>query len=378
MTKKWVLTKTVTDRKIAPEHFRFVEEALPALQPNEMLLQINVINVHSGTRERMGSGVIKPGETDYTNFACGTVLASRNTNFKEGDVIACQGGWMTHQIVNPTLGLAGTYLEPPELVYAQQGSRSPWIYPCRKALVDSHTTDVLMDVFGTSGTTAYFGCRECGPLTPRDTVAVAGTTGSVGAMVAQIAKAKGCRVVGFGGGPDRAQWVRDAFGIEAIDYRAKDLDAQLAKAFPNGVDFFSDGTQGDLSEAITKIMNQHGRYFSYGSAAARYTEGPQAPPRPKVNPEFSTTHPYYAQAAGMGMTDSIYRIILQRNIKLEAWQAQWHYTDREEAENYLDQLVFSKRLKPVNTVIEGIENVPKAIMAQYTTNPYGKLQVKFA
>ena len=78
------------------------------------------------------------------------------------------------------------------------------------------------------------------------------------------------------------------------------------------------------------------------------------------------------------MSDSIYRIVQERNIKVEAWQAQYLYQDRIEAENYLSRLMYGGLLKPFHTVIEGIENVPKGIMAQYDSNVYGKLQLKFS
>ena len=78
------------------------------------------------------------------------------------------------------------------------------------------------------------------------------------------------------------------------------------------------------------------------------------------------------------MSDSIYRIVQERKIKVEAWQAQYLYQDRIEAENYLARLMYGGLLKPFHTVREGIENVPKGIMAQYDNNVYGKLQLKFS
>ena len=79
-----------------------------------------------------------------------------------------------------------------------------------------------------------------------------------------------------------------------------------------------------------------------------------------------------------GMTDSVFKVIQERNIKLEAWQVQAHYQDRIEAENYLSQLINTGHLKPVNTVVEGIDNAALGILSQYETNVYGKLQLKFA
>jgi NADPH-dependent curcumin reductase CurA len=153
---------------------------------------------------------------------------------------------------------------------------------------------------------------------------------------------------------------------KGIDYRAADLDGQLKAAFPNGIDVYIDGTGGPLSESVAKQMNQDGRYFSYGGAAQVYKD---------LQPATSSM----ANAKEYGMTDLIEKIIKERHIKLEAWnQAVWAQ-DRIEAENNLSQLVNTKRLKPINTVVKGFENIPKGVMSQYDgTNPYGKLQLQFA
>jgi len=364
--KKWVITKPVTDNKITTEHFKMLELPMPQIQQGQTLIKVKVINIHSGVRSRMGpKGSTKVGDTDMYNYGCAEVLQSRDRTFKEGDIIACLAGWQSHQAISSNDGPQVGYVPPSELVKELNGTNSPWSYVFRPVMLKMHTPEVLMDVFGTSGTTAYFGLRECGPLMPSDKVAVAGTTGSVGAMVAQIAKAKGSYVVGFGGGPERAKWVTDTLGInKALDYRAADLDAQLKAAFPDGIDVYSDGVGGPLSESIAKLMKPNSRYLSYGTSAAFYDDKP------------GTT----AQQTGriFGMTDSVFKIIQERNIKLEAWQVQAHYQDRIEAENYLSQLINTGRLKPVNTVVEGIDNVPKGIVSQYESNVYGKLQLKFA
>ena len=364
--KKWVVTKPVIDNKLTLDHFKMVEAPMPQVPQGSALIKVKVVNIHSGVRSRMGpKGSTKPGETDLYNYGCAEVLQSRDKTYKEGDIIACLAGWQTHQVVSSNDGPQVGYVLPSELVKELNGTNSPWSYAFRPVMLRMHTPEVLMDVFGTSGTTAYFGLRECGPIMPSDKVAVAGTTGSVGAMAAQVAKAKGAYVVGFGGGPDRAKWVTDTLGInKALDYRAADLEAQLKAAFPDGIDVYSDGVGGQLSETIAKLMKPNSRYLSYGTSAAFYDDKP------------GTTAQQSARI--FGMTDSVFKIIQERNIKLEAWQVQAHYQDRIEAENYLSQLINTGRLKPINTVVEGIDNAAKGILSQYDTNVYGKLQLKFA
>lgn len=364
--KKWVITKPVTDNKITTEHFKMLELPMPQIQQGQTLIKVKVINIHSGVRSRMGpKGSTKVGDTDMYNYGCAEVLQSRDRTFKEGDIIACQSGWQTHQVISSEDESIG-YGPANELVKELNGTKSHWNYVFRPVITRMHTPDVLMDCFGTSGTTAYFGMRECGPIMPHDKVAVAGTTGSVGAVAAQIAKAKGAYVVGFGGGPERAKWVTDTLGVDkALDYRAKDLDEQLKAAFPNGIDVYSDGVGGPLTESIAKLMNPNSRFFSYGSSAAVYDDTPRVAS---------------GGAAGrlFGMTEAVEKIIKERNIKLEAWIVHVHYQDRIECENNLSQLINTGKLKAINIVVKGIENVPQGVISQYETNVYGKLQLQFA
>jgi len=371
--KKWILAKNVgDDNKLTLDHFKLVEQPMPQIKQGEALVKVILCNIHASTRNLMKKGgSTKVGETDMTNYACAQVIQSRDKTYREGDLIACSAGWNTYQTtssdlsrgdVNAGHGAAREFA----LVEELNGTSSRTSYVFRPVMVRQFAPDVLMDVFGTSGLTAYYGVREVGPIMPRDRIAVAGTTGSVGAMAAQICRAKGAYVVGFGGGPDRAKWCVENLGIAAaLDYRATDLDAQLKKAFPNGIDVYIDGVGGPLSEAVAKQMNQDGRYFSYGGAAQVYKD---------LQPETSSM----ANAKEYGMTDLIEKIIKERHIKLEAWnQAVWAQ-DRIEAENNLSQLVNTKRLKPINHVVKGFENIPKGVMSQYDgSNPYGKLQLQY-
>jgi NADPH-dependent curcumin reductase len=258
------------------------------------------------------------------------------------------------------------YGPPSELVKALNGTSSQWNYVFRPAMVKMWSSEVLMEMFGTSGMTAYFGMRECGPLMPRDRVAVAGSTGSVGSVAAQLAKIAGCYVVGFAGGADRCTWVVDTLGIDkCLDYRAEDFEAQLEAVFPSGIDVFSDGIGGALTETVTGIMNHNGRLFSYGSAAAFYADKLDAPrQRPPLRQMF-------------GISENVESILKQRNIKSEAWIVDAFYHERLKAEDDLSRLMLSGALKPISNVVEGFDNLPAGIVGLYKTAHSGKLQVRF-
>ena len=202
--KKWVLAKNVgEDNKLTLEHFKLVEQPMPQIKQGEALIKVVLCNIHASTRNLMKKGgSTKVGETDLTNYAAARVLQSRDKTYREGDLITCSAGWNTYQTtssdlsrgdVNAGHGAAREFA----LVEELNGTSSRTSYVFRPVMVKQYAPDVLMDVFGTSGLTAYYGVREVGPIMPRDKIAVAGTTGGVGAIAAQICKARGAYVVGI-------------------------------------------------------------------------------------------------------------------------------------------------------------------------------------
>ena len=122
-----------------------------------------------------------------------------------------------------------------------------------------------------------------------------------------------------------------------------------------------------MSEIIAKQMNHDGRYFSYGEAADIYAD---------LQPEHMAKAEKSAEM--FGMSETVAKIIKDKHIKLEAWNQAVHAQDRIEAENNLSQLMNTGKLKAVNTVVKGFENVPDGIISQYDgRNPYGKLQLQY-
>ena len=363
--RQWIFARPMVNDVLGPEQFELREGPIPELKQGQALVRVKLLNIHSGTRARMANGMTKLGDTDRSNYACAEVVQSRDQTFREGDVIACQAGWQDYQVVSSEDASVG-YGPASELVKALNGTNSQWNYVFRPAMVKMWPPEVLMEMFGTSGMTAYFGMRECGPLMPRDCVAVAGTTGSVGSIAAQLARIAGCYVVGFGGGTDRCKWVLDTLGIDkCIDYRAGDFAEQLKAAFPDGIDVYSDGIGGALTETVTQLMNQNGRLFSFGGAAAYYADKLDAPrQRPSLRRAF-------------GISENIEAVLKKRNIKSECWIVDAFYHERLRAEDDLSRHLRSGALKPINNVVDGFENLPAAVVGLYTTSRAGKLQVRF-
>lgn len=368
--RKWVYARPLTDGALSPGHFMMQEAPLPELANGEALARIRLINVHSATRTRMTSGMTVLGDTDKTNYACAEIVRSRDPVFREGDVIACQAGWQDYQIVrsaDPCIG----YGPISPAARALNRTNSQWTYAFRPEIAAAWPDDVLMDMFGTSGMTAWFGMRECGPLRPGETVLVAGASGSVGALVAQIAQNRGCRVIGIAGGAEQCAWVVQRFGIAAcLDYRAPDFASQLAQACSDGVDVFSDGVGGELTRLAAPLIRPGGRMFSYGGAAAFY-EGAADQEKPSGDRPASSLR----QAFGIG--PDIEDIVAARQIRVACWIVDQFYGERLDAEDALAQMMRDGRLHPVSNLVRGFENLPQAICDLYRFPRRGKLQISF-
>ena len=364
--RQWVVKDSLASGALHEQNFAQRVVPMPQLEDGEALVRVMLINVHAATRMRIARGLIAQGATDPNNYACARVVRSRDPAFAVGDVIACQAGWQEYQIVR-SRDLPVGFSEPDELVKALNGTRSPWTYVFRPALARMWPPKVLMEIFGTSGMTAWFGMRQYGPLMPRDTVAVAAATGAVGSIVAQLAKAAGCRVVGFAGGPERCRWVLEHLGIDAcLDYTANDFDAALLSAFPEGIDVFSDGVGGTLTERVVPRMNRHARLFSYGSAAASYAEevGNTPAHKPTLREVF-------------GINATVEGMLRERHVHSGAWTVDSFYHDRLRAEDELSRLMRMGLIRSHSRAVRGFERLPEAIADQYRQRGTGKLQIAF-
>ncbi|GGC59909.1 MDR family NADP-dependent oxidoreductase [Chelatococcus reniformis] len=363
--RQWIFAKPMVDDVLGPEQFELRERPIPDLAPNQALVRVRLINIHSATRSRMATGMTRLGDTDLSNYACAQVIRSRDPAFREGDTIACQAGWQDHQVIS-SLDASVGYGTPNDGVKALNRTNSQWCYALRPEMVRAWPAEVLMDMFGTSGMTAYFGMRQCGPLKPGEQVAVAGASGSVGSIVAQLARIAGCRVIGFAGGADRCRWVVDTLGIDGcIDYRGEDFAERLQAAFPGGIDVFSDGIGGELTATVTGRMNRGGRLLAYGGAGGYYADRLDRPQqRPSLRRMF-------------GISETVEATIAARELRAEAWIVDAFYAERLTAEDDLASLMRSGQLKPISHVVDGFDNLPTAIVDLYRTPHAGKLQVRF-
>jgi NADPH-dependent curcumin reductase CurA len=211
-----------------------------------------------------------------------------------------------------------------------------------------------LGALGMPGMTAYFGLLDVGALRGEgETVVVSGAAGAVGSLVGQIAKLKGCNVIGIAGGKDKCQWLTSELGFDAaVDYKDGATFKALRAAAPKGIDVYFDNFGGDILEACLSLMNNRGRIACCG-AISQYDGVPSAHgPR------------------GVPGLIVVKRLIMQGFIVMD-------YMDQSAAALAdLQSWVASGKLKVQEDVIDGIENTPKALIGLLAGENRGKRMVR--
>ena len=213
---------------------------------------------------------------------------------------------------------------------------------------------LALSVLGGTGLTAYFGLLEIGQPKAGETVLVSGAAGSTGSFVGQIAKIKGCRVVGIAGGPDKCRWLKETAGFDAvIDYKNEDVNAQIALHCPDKWDVFFDNVGGPILEAALDHINLRSRVVLCGSISGYNATGPIPGPSNLSNLTINR-----ARMEGFVILDYMPRA-MEAIEDLMAW-------------NSSGQLIYQVDLQ------EGFENIPATLQRLYAGKNLGKQLLKIS
>lgn len=211
-----------------------------------------------------------------------------------------------------------------------------------------------LSVLGTTGLTAYTGFIDICRPSPGETLVVSAAAGSVGSLVGQIAKIKGCRVVGVAGGSDKCRWIVDELGFDgAVDYKSEDVGEALDRLCPDGIDMDFENVGGAIMDAVYARMNRHGRMAVCGLISSYNSEGPMAGPT-----DFG-------------------RMIMQR-LTIQGFVVLDHYERAREAYSELGSWIQSGQLRWKDHVVKGLESAPAALNLLFTGDHDGKLMVRIA
>src|SRR5215212_5953213 len=315
--------------KLGPEHFKMSEAAIPEPKDGEALLRVRYISLDAANRAWMHGATYRAAVEANTVMAGGgiaEVVSSKAPGIAPGDIVFGDTGWQTYAAVP-----------------AKHLTKMPKIEPM------TH----LLSVYGIAGLTAYFGLLEIGKPKAGETVVVSAAAGSVGSIVGQIARIKGCHVVGIAGGADKCNWLTSELGFDAaVDYKDGAVFKALRAAAPKGIDVYFDNVGGDILEACLAQMNNRGRIACCG-AISQYDGVPSAHgPR------------------GVPGLIVVKRLIMQGFIVMD-------YMDQSAAALAdLQSWVASGKLKVQEDVIDGIENTPKALIGLLAGENRGKRMVR--
>ena len=315
--------------KLGPEHFKLTNGAVPEPKDGEALLRTRLISLDAANRAWMHGATYRSAVEANSVMSGGSiseVVSSKVQGVAPGDLVFADTGWQDYAAL-PAKAL----------------QKMPKIEPM------SH----LLSVFGVAGLTAYYGLLQVGKPKQGETVVVSAAAGSVGSIVGQIAKIKGCRVIGIACGKDKCQWLTSELGFDAaVDYKDGATFKALRAAAPNGIDVYFDNVGGDILEVCIAQMNNRGRISCCG-AVSQYDGVPSAHgPR------------------GVPGLIVVKRLIMQGFIYMD-------FADQnEQALADLQGRVKAGKLKVQEDIINGLENTPAALIGLLAGENRGKRMVR--
>jgi NADPH-dependent curcumin reductase CurA len=317
--------------KLALSNFRLSEAPAPTPNDGEALVRVKYISLDAANRAWMQGATYRTAVDAGSVMAGGAiaeVMESRAKDFAKGDLVFADTGWQDYAALPAAALIKVPHVEPM-----------------------TH----LLSVYGIAGLTAYFGLLRVGEPKAGETVVVSAAAGSVGSLVGQIAKIKGCRVVGVAGGAEKCAWLEDELRFdEAVDYKAGDLYRALKAAAPKGIDVYFDNTGGEILEACLPLMNVRGRIACCGAVSAYDGAPPAAGPR------------------------GIPGLVVVKRLRMQGFIVMDYYADREAALADLQGWVAAGKLKVQEDVIDGLENTPAALIGLLAGENRGKRMVKVA
>jgi NADPH:quinone reductase len=329
--RQWILTSRPVGLP-KDENFKLIETDIPEPGPGEVLVQSHYISVDPYMRPRMRNvrSYVAPLEVGkpIEGGSAGIVVKSNDLKILKGDYVTGEWGWQDYAVMKPE--------------------------KLRKLEPDPRYLSASLGVLGMPGLTAYFALLDVAKPKTGETVVVSGAAGAVGSVAGQIAKIKGCRAVGIAGSDDKTRWLREIGFDAAINYKTSpNIRKELKDACPDGINVYFDNVGGPITDAAVSLIALKARIIICGQISLYNSE------------EFQT-----------GPRNLAY--LLVNRARMEGFLV-LDYVDRyEEGLKELTLWVKGGRIKYRETIIEGLENAPRAFMGLFFGQNTGKQVVKVA
>ncbi len=328
-TNRQILLVETPKGKLIPQNFSLSNGAIPTPKDGEILLKVKLISLDAANRAWMQGATYRSAVEAGTVMAGGSiseVVESKAPGFAAGDLVFADTGWQEYAALP-----------------AKAAQKLPAMEPV------SH----LLSVYGIAGLTAYHGLLDVGKPKAGETVVVSAAAGSVGSIVGQIAKLKGCTVIGIAGGDDKCELLKSELGFDhAINYKKEAVGKALRAAAPKGIDVYFDNVGGDILEACLFGMNNYGRIACCG-AVSQYDGAP-----PAHGPR------------------GIPGLIVVKRLTLQGFILTDFNDRREEALADLQSWVAQGKIKVREDILTGLENTPQALIGLLAGENIGKRMVR--
>ena len=332
--RQWLLAKR-PHGIVTKENFEYTESPIPEPGDGEVLVRNLLLSFDPTQRGWMEDreSYLPPVQIGEPMRAgsIGQIIESNNPEFAKGDLVQTTGGWQDFLVVAPGQGVMGLSKVP-----------------------DGVSPELMLSALGVTGLTAYFGLLDLGEPKEGQTVLVSGAAGATGSVAGQIAKIKGCRVVGIAGGPEKCNWLVEEAGFDdVIDYKNENVDARIAETFPNKVDIFFDNVGGDILEAALNHINMNARVILCGGISS-----------------YNATEPVPGPA-------NLMNLVIMR-ARMEGFIVIDYMHQAGEAVAELMGWIQEGQLKYQVDMQEGFENIPDTLNRLFTGQNLGKQLLKIA
>ncbi|TPG63907.1 NADP-dependent oxidoreductase [Ewingella americana] len=318
------------------DNFRLEKQDIPTAQAGQLVLRTLFLSLDPYMRGRMSdapsyAAPVQIGEV-MTGGAVSQVVSSNSPEFKPGDRVVGSTGWQDYAVADAKAvkKLEGAALKHPSLA---------------------------LGVLGMPGFTAFMGLLDIGQPQAGETVVVAAATGPVGSLVGQIAKIKGCKVIGIAGGAEKCHYAVEHFGFDqCLDHRAADLDKRLKEACPDGIDVYFENVGGAVFDAVLPLLNTKARIPVCGLVSQYNATGLQE---------------------GQDRLSLLASTILRKRLRMQGFIIFDDYGHRyPEFAKQMSEWFEAGKVKFREDIVDGLENAPQAFIGLLEGKNFGKLVVK--
>jgi len=317
----------------AESDFELAEVSLPQVAEGQVLVQNIYMSVDPYMRGRMvdRKSYVPPFQLNQPlDGGCvGRIAESNNKQFQVGDYVLGMSGWREY-FISDGAGLLKI---------------DPAVAPIQ----------AYLGTVGMPGLTAYYGLLEIGRPKPGETVFVSAASGAVGAMVCEIARIKGCRVVGSAGSDEKVAWLLQEAGVDAaFNYKKSDnVIAEVRRLCPKGIDVYYENVGGVHLEAALEHMNKFGRIVMCGQIAI-----------------YNATNPV------PGPANLFY--VIGKQLTMQGFIISDHYDMLPQFYADMAKWIAEGKIRWKETIVEGLENAPGAFIGLFKGKNFGKMIVKLA